>query len=203
MVQRTRKRFDYGRLLEGMLDRVDGNQEELARRIGVSQPTVSRWKSGADEPRKMNHDRIIEQARELGVINLPDDFIEPPVPTVGYIGAGAEVHFSTGEQDLLGEGPMPPKGNHDLMVAVVVRGDSMVGTAEDGWLIYYQNRRDPPTEDLFGRLCVVGLPDNRILLKKLYAGSTGGVFTLVSYNAAPMIDERVEWAAPVAWIEPK
>ncbi len=47
---------------------------------------------------------------------------------------------------------MPPKNSTPTLVAVTVRGDSMSGMLEDGWTIYYDNRRDRPDETLFTKL---------------------------------------------------
>jgi hypothetical protein len=85
----------------------------------------------------------------------------------------------------------------------IVRGDSMAGQLGDGWTVYYDDRREPPTQELLGKLCVVGLIDGRILVKKLLQGSRSDTFHLIFANASPLIDQRVAWAAKVRWIEPK
>ena len=88
-------------------------------------------------------------------------------------------------------------------VAVEVRGDSMRGIAEDGWLVYYDNRRDPPTDDLIGEICVVGLTNGEVLIKKLIRGRKKNHFDLESAAAPTMHDVKVEWAAPVISIVPR
>lgn len=97
---------------------------------------------------------------------------------------------------------MPPKNGTETTVAVVVRGDSMAGQLEDGWIVYYDDRRAGPSEDLLGRLCVVGLNDGRVLIKKLLPGRQTGKYDLYSTNAAPMLDQQIDWAARVTWIAP-
>jgi hypothetical protein len=79
----------------------------------------------------------------------------------------------------------------------------MAGQLEDGWIVYYDNRRDPPTNDMYGKLCVVGLRDGRVLIKKLLPGRQTGCFDLYSTASSPMQDQQVEWAARVSWIAPK
>lgn len=186
-----------------MLQRTNGNQAELARRLGVTQPTISRWTMGS-EPKTKHHARIVEEARELGIINSTDDLSHRNIPIVGYVKAGGEAQLYAEGQGPFGEAPMPPVGeDRDLIVAVVVKGDSMAGLAEDGWLIYYDTRREQPTDELFGKLCVIGIEDGRILLKRLYKGSKDGLYTLISTNGAPIHDVKVTWAARVAWIAPQ
>lgn len=124
------------------------------------------------------------------------------VPIVGYVGAGGSIDF-TDSQGPFGEANMPPKGPTTSLVAVIVRGDSMSGTLDDGWTVYYQDRRDPPDESLHAKLCIVGLRDGRVLIKKLYPGRKSDHYDLHSVNAPALLDQHVAWAAKITWIEPK
>ncbi|MGV8841349.1 MAG: S24 family peptidase [Bauldia sp.] len=125
------------------------------------------------------------------------------VPIVGLAGAGPAGTVAFAENDgELGEAPLAPNATHRT-VAVEVRGDSMHGTAEDGWLIYYDDRRDPPDESLLAQLCVVGLADGRVLVKWLRSGRSRGLFDLESNSAPPLRDAAVEWAARVTAIVPR
>lgn len=176
------------------------NQSELAEKLGVTQPTVSRWYNGA-KPELEQRDGIIRLAKKLGIVSPTRHISDMLVPVVGFVGAGGTVVYSEG-QGPFGEALMPPKNGTETTVAVVVRGDSMAGQLEDGWLVYYDNRQDAPSPDLIGRLCVVGLRDGRILIKKLLPGRQNGKYDLYSTNAAPMMDAPVDWAARVTWIAP-
>lgn len=190
----------YTALVKAIQQKTGEKQGELSRRFGVSQPTVSRWLKGS--PPELHHAKIIEQeARNLRIANRKVASNMTSVPIVGYVGAGGSISFADG-QGPFGEAEMPPNGSATL-VAVTVRGDSMSGTLEDGWTVYYDNRRDPPDDTLFSKLCIVGLLDGRVLVKKLYPGRKNGHFDLHSTNAPPMLDEAVEWAARISWIAPK
>jgi hypothetical protein len=79
----------------------------------------------------------------------------------------------------------------------------MNGVADDGSLIYYDERQEPPTDDMIGSLCVVALADGRVLVKKLFRGRGPGLYDLESTNAPTMRDERVTWAAFVTAIVPR
>jgi hypothetical protein len=127
----------------------------------------------------------------------------PPrtVPLVGHVGAGAQAHLLAEGQGPFGDVPAP-EGSTEATVAVEVRGDSL-GAFFDQWLIYYDDVRSPVTPDLFSKLCVVGLSDGRILVKKLQRGHRRGYFTLHSQFEPPIYDVLVEWAAKVKNMVPR
>lgn len=122
------------------------------------------------------------------------------VPLVGYVAAGAEAHFlSAGE---LGEVDAPA-GSADSTVAVEIRGDSL-GPLFDRWLVFYDDVKRPVTAELVGRLCVVGLEDGRILIKRVQRSKTKGLFHLISGHAEPpILDVAIEWAAKVKNLVPR
>jgi hypothetical protein len=177
----------------------DRNQAELARELGVTQPTVSRWLDGS-EPKVNHRDKIVRLAKSKGIVKGEPFGRELTVPIVGYAGAGGAVVYGEG-QGPFGEARMPP-GASKTTVAVVIRGDSMTPTLDDGWIVYYDSRNDPPTPELFNKLCVCGLADGRVLVRKLYPGRKPGHFDLQPANGAMMLDQPVEWAARISFIAP-
>lgn len=192
--------MDYRLIVREIQKKTGERQAGLAKRFRVSQPTISRWLSGS--PPELDHaDRISEEARRLRIINPKKALTVTSVQVVGYVGAGGAIDFQAG-QGPFGEAEMPPNGVASSIVAVKVQGDSMSGTLEDGWIVYYDSRRDPPDESLHGKLCVIGLTDGRALIKKLYPGRKPGHYDLHSVNAPPLLDQPVEWAAKVSWIAP-
>jgi phage repressor protein C with HTH and peptisase S24 domain len=160
---------------------------------------------------------ILERAREPGINafsalaralkttvgylleNKPEG--APAVRIVGYVGAGLEAHYY-GEADDPNEFTDSPPNPTTNTVAVKVRGDSMAGLFDDGSILYYDDVRTPPTEDLIGRLCVVQLKDGKVLVKRLLKGSRRGRWNLLSTNADPLMDKTLAWAARVIWIKP-
>ena len=183
------------------IQRIKGwTQGDLARHFKVTQPTVSRWYKGA-KPETDHRDRIIREARKMGLVNRPDGMEDFSIPIVGFVGAGGQVLYGEG-QGPFGEAQIPPGNTSKTTVAVVVRGDSMAGQLEDGWTVYYDSRHATPSESLLGRLCIVGLQDGRVLIKKLLPGRAKGCYDLYSANAAPLLDQAVAWAALVQWIAP-
>lgn len=125
----------------------------------------------------------------------------PPVRIIGYVGAGLDMHYYGDADDPHEFAARPPKSTVHT-VAVKVRGPSMRGYFEDGAILYFDDVRKPPTEDLIGRLCVVELKDGSILVKRLVKGSRKNRWTLLSTNADPIIDKTLNWAARVMWVEP-
>lgn len=120
---------------------------------------------------------------------------------VGYVGAGAETHYYAVAQGDLDEVPFPEASSDT--VAVEVRGESL-GLLFDRWRVFYDDVRRPVTtdSDLMGRLCVVGLADDRILIKKIKPGRKGR-FRLLSVAPEPPIEDvEVDWAASVKLMVP-
>lgn len=122
------------------------------------------------------------------------------VALVGYVGAGAETHFFANDAPL-DEVPAP-NGTTEETVAVEIRGDSL-GSFFDRWLVFYDDVRRPVTTDLINRLCVVGIEDGRILIKKIQRSKSRGLFHLLSQTEPPILDVRIEWAAAVKNMVPK
>jgi phage repressor protein C with HTH and peptisase S24 domain len=136
-----------------------------------------------------------------GEIDTPEGPTAPKVPVAGYVGAGAEAHFYAVAQGDLDEVDAP-EGSTQQTVAVEIRGDSL-GTFFDRWLVFYDDVRRPVTPDFVGKLCVVGLDDGRVLIKKLQRSRVHGLFNLVSQNDPPIIDATIEWAARVKSMMPR
>ena len=123
------------------------------------------------------------------------------VPVVGYVQAGAEaVLFGAGQ------GPFDhvpaPEGSTDHTVAVEIRGESL-GEFFTEWLVFYDDVRSPITPDLHGRLCVVGLPGDKILVKLLKPSREPGLFHLLSQTEGPLLDQEVLWGARVKAMTPR
>jgi transcriptional regulator with XRE-family HTH domain len=178
------------------------SQSELARRIGIAPQAIQAIESG--RVRQTKH--ILAMSRELDV--SPEYLSGETVnlnfrtPIIGIARAGTEdILYEVGQSNL-GD-TEPPEMSTDKTVALEVRGSSMGGRIEDGDLVFYEDRREPVTPDLYGKVCVIGCSDGRVLIKRIKAGSRPGLFHLVSYSAEPEFDVAVDWAARVTSIRPK
>jgi DNA-binding XRE family transcriptional regulator len=179
-----------------------------ARALGVREPTYFAHENGS-RGFKSSAD---EYARKYGVSlewlltgrgSRERRSIVPvgrEVPLVGYVSAGAEAHFFS-DQGELGR-VTAPEGATDSTVAVEIRGESL-GSFFDHWIVFYDDVRRPVTADLVGKLCVLGLDDGRVLIKKLKRSRTRGLFHLLSQTEDPILDVAIEWAAKVKTMVPR
>ena len=161
---------------------------EYGRAFGVE----GTWLYGEPEPRKAPKAPPAPRRK-------PEPLL---VPVIGRVGADAEgaVMFATGQAagDLV---PVPPGGS-TRAVALLVRGHSMRGLADDGGLIYFEDQRTPPSEDMLGHVVVVETDDDEVLVKRLLRGSRRGVFDLESLAGPTRRDVKLRWAAHITAIIP-
>lgn len=124
------------------------------------------------------------------------------VPVKGFVGAGAKAHFLSLEEGELDRVPALKDATPET-VALEIRGDSL-GELFDRWLVFFDDVRSPVTSDLLGKLCVVGLEDDRVLVKKIKR-QPDGRYTLLSdeKRQAPMPDMVIRWAARVKNMVPR
>jgi transcriptional regulator with XRE-family HTH domain len=189
---------------------MDLSQARFAERVGVDQSNVSRWENGA-VPDDVH---ILRLAALAGVHpaafrygGVPEPAGAPraaTVPVVGYVGAGQEI-FAHDDHALGGglEEVEAPEGvGEDPIVAVRIRGESM-HPMRDGWLLFYRRDQQGVPEACLNRLCIVKLAgDGPILVKEVRRGYRPNHFVLTSWNAPPLEDVRLDWAAEVLSIRP-
>ncbi|WCA57796.1 helix-turn-helix domain-containing protein [Agrobacterium tumefaciens] len=180
------------------------SQPELARRVGTSQPQILRLEKSQ---RKLSKEWAEKLAPHLGVTAEELMFGKPQEAAVEIVGlAGADTEgqriYGHGQGQLGWVESIP--GATETTVAVIVRGSSMRPYAEDGGIIYYDDRRDPPSSEMLGEVVIIGLEDDRVLLKRLLRPSSGnpGHFDLESFNGDQMPNQRVLWAAYVSAVIP-
>ena len=196
--------------------RLNLSQPQLAARIGhgVVQQNIDQLERGLTRrPKYLIYlaDALDVSARWLlegGPRRQAEGKLPPPNPIVGYVGAGAEIHPVDDHAKGQGIDEAPPfPGQDGPAVAVRVRGDSMLPMLEDGWLLYYSRPsndlgRDGVPSACIDQLCVVQIHEGPTLVKKVEAGRKKGLYRLVSYNASPREDVRLDWAARVRAIVP-
>jgi hypothetical protein len=131
-----------------------------------------------------------------------DEAAPEPVAVTGYVAAGSVAI-------LFPEGPEPfdqveaPRERTPDTVALEIRGAAL-GPAFDDGLVFYDAVRSPVTPDLHGRLCVLGLPDGRVLVRILRPAVEGRYHLLSNVaEEPPLRDQVVEWAARVKEVRPR
>ena len=195
--------------LRKALDHSNIGQADLARRMteilnrSIDRAAVNKMLKGpVPGGRKIAGDEVlaISQITRFPPPRAPIED-DNTVPVVGYVGAGAAMNLFGLAQGELGR-VKAPDGSTAHTVAVEIQGTSL-GELFDRWLVYYDLVHNPPTGDLIGRLCVVGLADGRVLIKKLMGGQIAGHWTLLSNTEPPIYDVVVEWAARVKQMSPR
>jgi phage repressor protein C with HTH and peptisase S24 domain len=153
---------------------------------------------------------LLEKSRDIqigtltklaGALDVPlaDLLSAPRVPIVGYIGAGGSIVFEDiGNEETV----LRPPGISGTLIALVVRGDSMLPKYKDGDIIYIQRTHDGVLPEYVGEDCAVRLASGETFIKQLIAGNEPGRFTLLSLNAPPMENVEVEWATLVRFVMP-
>lgn len=189
-------------------------QTGLGDLLGVSQPQISRYLKGA-EPRRPAYDKIMDAARKYGVPVDPDHDVSSEdvaatlgskpkrmIKIKGYVGAGGKAHYYAVDPGDLGEIEGDDRDT-DQTTALVIIGTSL-GKFFNRWHVLYDDVRSPVTEDLIGELCVVGLDDDRVLIKKIQQAGKGR-FDLISNaeNEPTISGVKIEWAAKVTDLRPR
>lgn len=168
------------------------SQAALAKAVGISQPAIKKIESGTTTRSRFIH----EISGFLGIEAGPTE-----VPIVGYVGAGAKANYFAEAQGPFDTVPGPP-GSNAVTVAVEIRGESL-GSLFDRWLVFYDDVQRPVTADLIGKVCVVGLADDRVLIKQIKRSKAAGLFHLLSATEPPILDVQLLWAAPVRSMAPR
>jgi transcriptional regulator with XRE-family HTH domain len=194
------------------LEKPGKSQTGLAQALGRADSAVSNLLNGKRQL-KQNEVGIIAQYLEVdppGALHVRSEDVAAALPTPpqgrvvkvrGYVGAGSEAHFYALADEDYEEVPAPT-GASDQTVAVEIRGKSM-GPLLSSWLVFYDDVRSPVTPDLFGQLCVVGLADDRILVKEIRQNGRGGFRLFSNTNEPPVDDVKIEWAAKVTDMRPR
>ena len=202
MPMQRKDRHATARWVAAELQRIGyGAQSELARRLDLPPSAISnivhlKRDISADEleiirdfidERLGDAGRRPSKARRVAATTV--------VPVVGYVTAGGQEHrlpLAAGEFDEV----EAPENVTDKTVAVQIRGKSL-GETFDRWFAFYDDVRAPITPDLIGKLCVVGLADGRVVIKRVKQGRSPGRYNLYSENDRPILDVQIEWAARV------
>ncbi|HYM31982.1 MAG TPA: LexA family transcriptional regulator [Candidatus Cybelea sp.] len=174
--------------------------ENVSEKVGLSISQISRLEREASD---LTGERLQQFAALYEC--TPADLISEgrtSVPLVGYVGGGAEV-YPFDDAPLGGgfEQVDAPPNETRTVIAVEVRGDSMFPAYREGDLIYYAREHDFSPDACVGAECVVKIADGPTLVKTVMRGADPMRWTLLSYNAPPIEGARIEWAAPVLWVD--
>lgn len=201
-----------GRRIQRALLSAGLNFTEAAELIGVTRSAVSQWARGQTDIHPANMRNLSTHTKfrfewlqtGLGPERLEDDIRSEDVaemltptanddgiPVVGYVGAAGQLGYYNLPQD---EHPRIPRRSDDPpnAVAATIMGTSL-GPALDGWFAIYDREPGPVTPAMIGKLCVVWLTDDRVLVKQIRRNRRSvDRFDLHSNNPADPAIEAVE-----------
>ncbi|WP_307145523.1 XRE family transcriptional regulator [Rhizobium tibeticum] len=183
-----------GNKLKSLREQRGWTHEHAAEVMGVSRSQFIKLERGE---RRLTVDYINQAAKAFGVrpADVIEDMDDNVVPLMGYIGAGSEI-MPEFEQ-------VPPEGLDqihvpfplpDEMIALEVRGDSMLPVYKDGHVLIVYAEQKRPLHAFFGEEAAVRTSDGRRYLKTIMKGSP---ITLMSFNAAPIEGVSLEWIGEI------
>lgn len=192
-------------IIQELLTARDWRQEDLASALGTKQNYVSRWLSGV-EPRGAVRDRILEMARDSGVIE-EERGDRTIIPIMGEIGAGDRVEPDYDQPPPEGFDQVElPFSLGDGVIGFRVKGDSMRPKYEAGAIVVVEAEQTRATSYLVGDIAAVRTADGYRYLKRIMPGPKHHLYNLDSVNGSvlPIVGARIVWAgAVIATIEPK
>jgi len=164
---------------------------------GVSQSTVKDVLNRTDNPGIGTLHKIAE------ALQIPFEAISgvEAVPLLGEIGAGGAIAYFRDEHEFETV-PRPPLAPGPMM-ALEVKGESMLPKYEPGDVVYIRRDHEGILPQYLGKYCAIHLSDGGTYLKVLAKGSQLGRYTLRSLNAADMENVEVIWASPVLFVMPR
>lgn len=198
-------------MLKDILDRIHKRLEV----VGLQAATASA-RAGLSKDAIRNIERAVEQGKDAGaststIIKLapilgttaswliegvgPEEQVE--VPIMGYLGAGAEIEpeFEQTPPEGLDHVTLPFPLPAD-MIAFEVRGDSMLPAYKNGHVIIVYRDQKKPLESFYGEEAAVRTSDGRRFIKTIMRGASGLV-NLLSWNAAPIENVRLDWVGEI------
>lgn len=193
-----------GEILDEIMSALALKQGTLAKKIDVSQGTISKWKSGTQSP-NLNQwapvEALIRKNPKLAHLRylIPQGPTEPVnIPVMGRIGAGAviEPDFDQASEDGLFSITLPFPVP-DEMIGLEVDGESMLPKYEPGDVVVVWREQRRNTDSFIGQLAAVRTEKGRRYLKTIQRGSEPGFYRLDSFNAKPIDGVSIAWVGEI------
>lgn len=174
---------------------------EAARQF---QWNITSYQQAENGTRPPTRDKITEYARNFRVSvswlltgnGTPEEVDIKTVPFLGHIDQESGYLVRT-DPAARTEVPAPP-GATEFTVAIRARGGGRVVC--DGALLYFENRRQPATDEMLGKLCIVAIDEDKLVVRRLEPGTRAGHYNLFTFVDPLLIDAKPAWAAEIVWI---
>lgn len=195
----------WRRKLKEELDLRGISRKELTRAVGnqrgrsKNDRLVYDLLDGTDNPRIGTLEAVAKALGKPVSWFFEDDGVSPPqVPILGAVSAGEGWMVYT---DNLGELEFAPSAGD--VIAVLVKGSSMVPTYRDGDVLIGIRRPGDSASKLVGMDCIIETETDERYVKYLQKSTMKGRFNLRSYNPSHKDIEnvRLRWAAAIEWIK--
>lgn len=181
-----------------ILEATGWTQKDFAKKIVVSQGTISKWMTESQSPNTKQWDKVLDLIRrDPRLVDLAQE-LEPPAAAdiAGQVGAGSRIEGTFDDESGTYQVSLPFPAFGEFISFEVV-GDSMLPKYEPGEVVVVWKEQRRSTESFIGELCAVRLEGGERYLKKLAAGSRPGLYRLESFNASPIVDVSIAWVGEI------
>ncbi len=193
--------------IKSLLTRLDLTQIQLADKIGVSQPALSKWLKGRTAPEPENLKKLASIARQHAATReLTSEFAPEDstlnVPLMGYILNNAEAHILESAVDHI---PLAQDGNNEGRLQALKIKERFGPFLMQNWLVVF--KRSNQRRDV-RQYC------DHLVIAKTRSGKTYfGVLRSLGFGkhrtyaiqtpAGDLLDANLEWCAPVVLLAPE
>ncbi len=181
--------------IKELRDKLGEDQATFAKRLGVSQSTVSRWEKGLQPPTAQAVE-IMHRLAEAFEIALNEK--TPHVRATGEIRAGGEVFFIS--PDFTGPRIIVPSSLPSI--GLIVRSD-VLPMCKDGDALIFLHPDPAMLEQCIGHLCLVHLPADHFFVKRVAKGSAPGRYALSFPKSETLDVADIISASRLYWISCK
>lgn len=181
-----------------ILEATGWTQHDFAKKIAVSQGTISKWMNETQSPNTKQWDKVLDLIRrDTRLLELAQE-LEPAAAAdvVGQVGAGSKIEDAFDDDGGIYQVSLPFPAFGEF-VSFEVIGDSMLPKYEPGEVVVVWKEQRRNTDSFIGELCLVRLQTGERYLKKIAAGSQPGLYRLESFNASPIVDVSIAWVGEI------
>lgn len=173
---------------------------QLAERAGYSASGIRALENGQNDLRPKVAERLAPILKTTPQWLLTGADERPKiVPIVGYVSSGAMAHMYDPLAEITEQTEAPDYARASTEALRITSAG--MGAFFEGWIAFYHREKHPPSNRFDGCLCVVGLEDGRVVVKKLVAASDGR-FNLLSPIEPDELDQKVVWVSRIEGFRP-
>lgn len=158
-------------------------QGRLAEELGVTQPTISRWLSGKQDPNHEQTLRIYNLAFRATGEDIPEN-ISDSISIMGHIGPDLFVKIASNENMFKAKLKYGMRAAN--LTGFVILSDTQTPLGPRGWIVLCSPGYSLPINQ--GGFYLLVLPDERPLFREVYFGPGDGTLHLIAPGLDPMLN---------------